>query len=89
MRLVQKIVTIIWVGSELKRIEGKSVEENDTLVHLPNKRGGLISSSKSFVSHPKSNGEMGDTKARSKKSDYGIQVIIMCDSYVLGKMFLT
>ena len=81
MRLVEKIVTIIWVGWELKRVEGKSGQEKVNLVHLPNEGGVLIStgerdghtSFKSVGSLPKPNGRMGNTITRSKSGDYTVQ----------------
>ena len=77
MRLLEKLVTIIWVGSELKRSEGKNV----TLAHLPNQRGVLIStggqdtSFNSIGSLPKSNNNGGtsNTIAGSKSGDYRVQ----------------
>ena len=88
MRLVQKLVAIIWVvtdATELKMSEGKSAKEkqNVTLVHLPNEAGVLISTGKldgrthpsfhSIRSLPKSNSGMRNSKARPLKGDYALQ----------------
>ena len=85
MRLVQKIVVIIWVASdakELKMSEGKSADkkQNLNLIHFPNETGVLISTGKldghtfhSIRSLPKTNEGMGDTIERTIKGDYSLQ----------------
>ena len=75
MRLVQKIVTIIWVAAsdahQLKRSElGK---ENVNLILLPNKTGVLISTGKLDDGSTYSSFNSNRSLAKTIKGDYELQ----------------
>ena len=88
MRLLHKIIAIIWVASDakgLKMSEGKSAnkKQNVTLIRFPNETGVLLSTGKldghtypsfhSIRSLPNTNEGMGDTIERTIKGDYSLQ----------------